>query len=61
MSNIVDKKSVPVYRDDELAFLQNLSDPQFERKRKDIIQMLKTAGLKITIQAGLHIVNFLEM
>ena len=59
MSNIVDKKSVPVYRDDELAFLQNLSDPQFERK--DIIQMLKTAGLKITIQAGLHIVNFLEM
>ena len=58
LSNIVDKKSIGLYRDDELAILQNLSGPQIERKRKDII---KTAGLNITIQAGLRIVNFLDV
>ena len=61
VSNIVDKKSIGLYRDDGLAILQNLSGPQIERKRKDIIKMFKTAGLNITIQAGLRIVNFLDV
>ena len=61
LSNIVDKKSIDLYRDDELAILQNLSGPQIERKRKDVIKMFKTAGLNITIQAGLRIVNFLDV
>ena len=59
--NIVDKKYIGLYRDDGLAILQNLSGPQIERKRKDIIKMFKTAGLNITIQAGLRIVNFLDV
>ena len=59
VSNIVDKKSIGLYRDDELAILQNLSGPRIKQKRKDIIEMFKTAGLNITIQAGLRIVNFL--
>ena len=49
VSNIVDKKSIGLYRDDGLAILQDLSGPQIERKRKDIIKMFKTAGLNITI------------
>ena len=61
VSNIVDKKSIGLYRDDGLAILQDLSGPQIERKRKDIIKILKTAGLNITIQAGLRIVNFLDL
>ena len=61
VSNIVDKKSIGLYRDDELAILQNLSGPQIKQKRKDIIEMFKTAGLNITIQAGLRIVNFLDV
>ena len=36
VSNIVDKKSIGLYRDDGLAVLQNLSGPQIQRKRKDI-------------------------
>ena len=60
VSSIVDKKSIGLYRDDGLAILQNLSGPQIEQKRKDIIKMLKTAGLNITIQAGFPIVNFLN-
>ena len=61
VSNIVDKKSIGLYGDDGLAILQNLSGPQIERKRKDIIKMFKTASLNITIQAGLRIVNFLDV
>ena len=61
VSNIVDKKSIGLYRDDGLAILQNLSGPQIEHKRKDIIKMFKTAGLNVTIQAGLCIFNFLDM
>ena len=57
VSNTVDKKSSGLYRDDALAILQNLSGPEI--KSKDIIKMFKTAGLNITIQAGLRIVNFL--
>ena len=55
VSNIVDKKSIGLYRDDGLAILQNLSGPQIERKRKDILKMFKTVGLNITIQAGLRV------
>ena len=61
VSNIVDKKSIGLYRDDGLAILQDLSGPQIERKHKDIIKMFKTAGLNITIQASLRIVNFLDV
>ena len=59
VSNTVDKKSSGLYRDDALAILQNLSGPEI--KSKDIIKMFKTAGLNITIQAGLRIVNFLAV
>ena len=57
--SIEDKKSIGLYRDDALAILQNLTGPQIKRKCKDFIKMFKTAGLNITIQAGLRIVNFL--
>ena len=52
VSNIIDKKSTGLYRDDGLAILQNLSGSEIEWKHKDVIEMFKTAGLNITIQAG---------
>ena len=41
--------------------LHTTSGPQIERKRNDIIKIFKTARLNITIQAGLRIVNFLDV
>ena len=61
VSNIVDKTYIGLYRDDGLAILQNLSGPQIEWKRKDIMKMFKTGGWNITIQAGLRIFNFLDV
>ena len=34
VSNIIDKKSVGLYRNDGLAILQNLSGPQIEQKQR---------------------------
>ena len=59
--DIVNKKSIDLYRDDGLAILQNLSGPQIKRKRKDMVKMFKTAIWNITIQAVLRIVNFLDV
>ena len=44
---IVDKKPVGLYRDDGLAFLQNLWGPQVEWKHENIIEMFKIAGFLI--------------
>ena len=49
-----------LYRDDGLGITRNLSGPQTERLRKDITQIFKDAGLKITIECGLQQVNFLD-
>ena len=61
LTNIVDKKYMGLYRNHGLAILQNLLCPQIERKPKDLIKMFKTAGLNITIQAGLHFTSFLDL
>ena len=61
LSKIADKESIGIYRDDRLAIVQKISDPQIERKRKGLTKMFKTAGLNITILAGLRIVSLLDV
>ena len=61
LSKIVNKESFGLYGDDGLAVLQNLSGPQTKRKRKAIMTVFKGCGLRITIQANLGIVNFLDV
>ena len=51
-----------LYRDDGLCFFNNISGPQSDRIRKDLIKLFKDKfGLKITIEANLTIVNFLDV
>ena len=61
LSNILGKELVDLYRDDGLAIVRNLSGPDIKRKREAIIKLFKECGLKITIQANLQIVNFLDV
>ena len=42
-----------LYRDDGLRILRNLSGPQIERVRKDIIKIFKECGLSITTKTNL--------
>ena len=61
LSNKYGHDSVGLYRDDGLAVFKDLSGPQSERTKKDIIRRFKNHGLKITIQANLKIADFLDV
>ena len=44
LSNITDIDSIGLYRDYRLGIFENLSGPQIERKKKNIIQGFKMSG-----------------
>ena len=52
---------IGLYRDDGLGVTGKMSGPDQERMNKEIIQIFKNYGLRITIQAGLDQVNFLDV
>ena len=41
LSNITDKNSIGLYRDDSLSVFDKLSGPQIEKKRKKIMKIFK--------------------
>ena len=53
--------SIGLYRDDGLACCEKTSDPQIERMKKSIVNIFKSNGLKITIEANLHQTDFLDV
>ena len=61
LSNILDKDLAGWYRNDDLAIVRNLSNPEIERRRKAIIKLFKECGLNITIRSNFTIVNFLDV
>ena len=61
LTDIVDKESVGLYRDDGLGILQNLLDPQRKLKTEVIVKVFKDCRLRIWIQASQRIVNFLDL
>ena len=61
LSKILDKESVRLYRDNGVGVSGNLSGPQTEHKRKTTGKVFKDCGLRITIQANLRKVNFLDV
>ena len=44
------KKDFVLYRDDGIGILRNTSQPEADRKRKNIIKIFKECGLSITCQ-----------
>ena len=61
LTNIISKESVGLYRDDGLAILPNTSGPETERLKKKIRKLFKNNKLKITIEAGMHQTDFLDV
>ena len=55
------KDQIGLYRDDGLAAFKNISGSTAERTKKDICRVFRELGLKITIEANLKIVNFLDI
>ena len=54
------KESIGLYRDDGLAAIK-LSGPQADRARKDIIEIFKQCGLRVTIDILLKETDFLDI
>ena len=54
------QNDIGLYRDDGLGILQNLSGPQIERVRKEIIKIFQECGWSIT-KTNLKVVQFLDI
>ena len=54
-------KKIGLYRDDGLAEINTTSGRLGDKARKDLIRIFESFGLKITAQANLKRVNFLDI
>ena len=59
LAPLIGTKSVGLYRNDGLAVIHQANGPKMDRIRKDIIALLKSEGLSITIDASLIETDFL--
>ena len=60
LSSLINQNDIGLYRDDGLGILRNMSGPQIDSKRKQIISLFKECNLNITIQTNVHIVDYLD-
>ena len=61
LSNIINKDSIELYRDDGLGVFESLSGPQIEWKKKNIILVFKMCGLSIIVTTNITSVDFLDV
>ena len=54
-------KNIGLYRDDGLAIIKNKSARLAAKTRKELHKIFEQFGLKITAEANLHVVNFLDV
>ena len=56
-----ERNNVGLYRDDGLGIFRNLSRPNIERKKKEIIKIFKSFGLSITVTTNVTSANYLDV
>ena len=61
MRPIVTNCSGGLYRDDGLIVVNNATGPKADRIRKDITELFKSEGLKITVETNTSTTNFLDI
>ena len=61
LRTVLRKENVGFYCDDGLGILRNSSGPEIEQKRKQIIQIVKSFGLNITVKTNLKTVDFTDV
>ena len=55
------QNDVGLYKDGGLGIFRNLSGPEIERVRKEIITIFKECGLSLTTKTNLKVVQFLDI
>ena len=53
--------NIGLYRDDGLAIFSNLTPLKAERAKEDLVEIFKKNDLRITVDANLKIVDFLDV
>ena len=61
LSNILDKQSTGLHRDDGLVLLRNISKQKTVEIQRNIIEIFKNAGFKIETKTNFHIVDFFNV
>ena len=59
--NVISKENIGLYRYDRLGIFKNMSGPEVERNKKDLMRIFKSTGLSITVKTNLKIPNFLNI
>ena len=55
------KENIGLYRDDGLAIIKNRSAHLADKTKKELHKVFEQFDLKITAEANLHVVNFLDV
>ena len=55
------KKNIGLYRDDGFKIIKNRSTRLADKTRKELYNVFEQFGLKITAEANLHVVNFVDV
>ena len=61
LRHAVNKESIGLYQDDGLGVYHNISKPDIERKKKQIVKIFIECGLSIIIRCNLKSVDFLDV
>ena len=56
-----EQHNVGLYRDDCLCIFRNLSRPNIEKKKKEIIKIFKSFGLSIAVTTNVTSANYLDV
>ena len=56
-----EQNNVGLCRDDALGIFSNLSGPNIERKKKEIIKIFKSFGLSFTVTSIVTSANYLDV
>ena len=59
--NVISKENIGLYRYDGLGIFKNMSGPEVERNKKDLMRIFESTGLSITVKTNLKIPNFLNI
>ena len=55
------KENIGLDRDDGLGIFKNMSGPEVDRKKKEVVKLFKNNGLSITIKTNIKTADFLDI
>ena len=58
---VIAKENMGLYRDDGLGIFKNMSGPEVERKKNELVKIFKNNGLSITARTNIKTADFLDI